>query len=196
MWPCQCSALVLLKQPVATLARVWATSSAAPGSGPVGQSWKAARNAAGLSSSCQSATTPAAKSVSEQRPLSKRRTQRQVSQRRHSSSSLAMPVSSSMARTPATSMSTPPRSNSTKSTGSATLQTYWAAPPRPRSSGHTGAQPACSPPAAGNVRGLGGTAAKCGIQGIYAYPRCLRLGHAEALEDVQRLPEQNPRGIG
>src|SRR5262249_15540872 len=43
---------------------------------------------------------------------------------------------------------------------------------------------------------LRGKAAEGGIQGLYAYPRRLRLGHAEALEDVQRLPEKNPRGIG
>src|SRR5205823_14422301 len=42
----------------------------------------------------------------------------------------------------------------------------------------------------------GGKAVHGGIHGFHAYPRRLRLGHAEALIDVQRLPEKNPRGIG
>src|SRR4029077_19752668 len=44
--------------------------------------------------------------------------------------------------------------------------------------------------------GSGGKAVHGGIQGFHAHPRRLRLGHAEALEDVQGLPEKNPRGIG
>src|SRR5262249_59303304 len=65
-----------------------------------------------------------------------------------------------------------------------------------RRDGHRGAGPAGWPPAAGTVRGLRGKPAQRGIQGLYAYPRRLRLGHAEALEDVQRLPEKDPRSIG
>src|SRR5262249_37140484 len=45
-------------------------------------------------------------------------------------------------------------------------------------------------------RKLRGKAAQRGIQGLYADPHPPRLRHGEALEDVQRLPEEDPRGIG
>src|ERR1035438_4110923 len=42
---------------------------------------------------------------------------------------------------------------------------------------------------AGRARGLRGAAAEGGVDGLDAYPRRLRLGHAEPFEDVQRLPQ-------
>jgi hypothetical protein len=44
--------------------------------------------------------------------------------------------------------------------------------------------------------GLGDAEAEGGVYGLYAYPRRLCLWHAEPFEDVQRLPEYNPRRIG
>src|SRR5580692_9901881 len=43
--------------------------------------------------------------------------------------------------------------------------------------------------------GLRGTAAEGRVRSLDAYPRGLGLGHAEPLEDVQRLPEDDPRRI-
>ena len=80
----------------------------------------------GVTGNTQSLTTPAAKSSAEQCPRSKRRTQRQVSHRCQSSSSLSMPESSFIGATPPNSMSTPPRSNST--TSNAPISTLISAP--------------------------------------------------------------------
>src|ERR1022692_4309251 len=44
--------------------------------------------------------------------------------------------------------------------------------------------------------GLGDAAVRRGAHGLYAYPRRLCLWHAEPLEDVQGLPENDPRSIG
>ena len=43
---------------------------------------------------------------------------------------------------------------------------------------------------------LGSAEAEGPVQGLYAYPGRLGLGHAESLEDVQRLPEHDPRRVG
>ena len=43
---------------------------------------------------------------------------------------------------------------------------------------------------------LRGAAAEGGVHGLDADPRRLGLGHAELLEDVQRLPEEDPRRVG
>ena len=86
-----------------------------PLEGGSGQRPNSSRNAAGSSSSSQSATMPAANSSGVHCPASKRRTHRQLSQRVHSASSLSMPLNARMDATPPGRMSTPPRSNRTRS---------------------------------------------------------------------------------
>ncbi len=107
------NALVLERQPTRAASRTVATSSTAPGYGPPCHPPNASRKAAGSRARPQSPTTPAANSSGEQRPASKARTQRQLSQRDQSSSSLPMPASARMGPTPPGSTSTPPRSKST-----------------------------------------------------------------------------------
>src|SRR5580700_10717515 len=62
--------------------------------------------------------------------------------------------------------------------------------------GHTRSSQRGLPAGCAMRMGLAGKASQGGIHGFYAYSRRLRLGHAEALEDVKRLPEKYPRGIG
>ena len=88
------------RNPAGTLACTASTSSSAPSKGGSGQVPNDCRNAAGWSSRPQSATSPSANSSGEHSPASKRCTQRQLSQRAHSSSSLSMPASARMEATP------------------------------------------------------------------------------------------------
>src|SRR6266581_8158132 len=65
-----------------------------------------------------------------------------------------------------------------------------------RARGQTRERPAGLPAGRRMSVRLGGKTVHGRIQGFHAYPRRLGLGHAEALIDIQRLPEKNPRGIG
>src|SRR6202453_3534123 len=98
-----------------TAAWTSSTSSSAPSKGGSGQRPNSSRNAAGSSSSSQSATMPAANSSGAHCPASKRRTHWQLSQRVQSASSLLMPLNARMDATPPGRISTPPRSNRTRS---------------------------------------------------------------------------------
>src|SRR6266704_2446971 len=55
--------------------------------------------------------------------------------------------------------------------------------------------PGCGQDGLGPARGLGGTAAECEVRGLHADPRRLGLWHAEPFEDIQRLPEGDPRRV-
>ena len=121
-WSSQWVELVLLRQPIGTVRRTSVSSSEAPGYGPIGHSRNTRRNCSGETGNPHSDTTPFENSSAVHRPLSKRRTQGLVSHRFHTSSSLAIPASSAIDPTPPSSMSTPPRSNSTRSTSRPVIQ--------------------------------------------------------------------------